>query len=96
MSKRKWAIPEDFPELVRAADYLKREFFARKPFYRISLGKKDCMGKFIPKGIDFIRPIVEEADKILKGIRRRFLHLSARDEIGHGATSNLRRSIIKG
>ena len=96
MSKRKWAIPEDFPELVRAADYLKREFFARKPFYRISLGKKDCMGKFIPKGIDFIRPIGEEADKLLKGIRRRFLHLSARDETGHGATSNLRRSIIEG
>ncbi|MCK6144350.1 T6SS phospholipase effector Tle1-like catalytic domain-containing protein [Prevotella intermedia] len=89
------AIPDKYPNLIKVAKYLKGEFFARRDIYTIRLGNtKDKNGKKVPMGIDFVRDI--NVDKLLKSVRRDFLHLSAYNQTGFGATSNNRRVIIKG
>ncbi|BAU18564.1 conserved hypothetical protein with DUF2235 domain [Prevotella intermedia] len=89
------AIPNCYPNLIKVAKYLKGEFFARRDIYTIRLGNtKDKNGKIIPMGFHFERG--KDVDKLLKSIRREFLHLSAYNQTGFGATSNNRRGIIEG
>ncbi|WP_045168130.1 T6SS phospholipase effector Tle1-like catalytic domain-containing protein [Prevotella intermedia] len=96
--KNKWKtlpIPNCYPNLIKVAKYLKGEFFARRDIYTIRLGNtKDKNGKKVPMGIDFVKDI--NVDKLLKSVRRDFLHLSAYNQTGFGATSNNRRGIIEG
>ena len=95
ISKKYLLIPDKYQNLIKVAKYLKGEFFARRDIYVIRKGNtKDKNGKKVPMGIDFVRDI--NVDKLLKSVRREFLHLSAYNETGFGATSNNRRGIIEG
>ncbi|PJI24129.1 hypothetical protein CTM59_08245 [Prevotella intermedia] len=80
-------ISSCYKNLIDVATFLKTEFFAQREIYRINMGKEKM-------GIDFVRDT--NVDKLLKSVRRDFLHLSAYNETGFGATSNNRRVIIKG
>jgi len=80
-------ISSCYKNLIDVATFLKTEFFAQREIYRTNMGKEKM-------GIDFVRDI--NVDKLLKSVRRDFLHLSAYNQTGFGATSNNRRVIIKG
>ncbi len=95
ISKKYLLIPDKYQNLIKVAKYLKEEFFARRDIYTIRLGNtKDKNGKIIPMGFHFEKD--KDVDKLLKSIRKEFLHLSAYNQTGFGATSNNRRVIIKG
>lgn len=95
-TKKYQEIPPDDKELIHVAKFLMGEFFASRKIYRINVEDwVDERGKEYKMEIDFTYG--RWTDKLLKSIRRRFLHLSAaKDSISNSATSTGRRVIIQG
>lgn len=94
-TKKYQEIPPEDKELIHVARFLMGEFFASRKIYRINVKDwVDERGKEYKMGIDFTYG--RWTDKLLKSIRRCFLHLSAEDSISNPATSTRRRVIIQG
>ena len=94
-TKKYQEIPPEDKELIHVARFLMGEFFASRKIYRINVKDwVDERGKEYKMGIDFTYG--RWTDKLLKSIRRCFLHLSAEDSISNPATSTGRRVIIQG